>query len=488
MRPDPAALLRGVALTRACLADRRSLRPERWPAPALPGIEDPRDARFVLLAWALSSLEASEAGSHHLAFARIAEATPLVRAGAGRLSPSTLALRGASGSFARLAEAGVLRIPTADAPSLRDVVLLCAPRELAEAFARDVGLSPPLVAAAPASSVAPPHLDPPAAPAPRELPLPDLDPARSLADLSPRRTHAAALPARDPALPLSPVIAGHVVSLGPRGELHVTPEGASSPLRRVPSSVRNDDRYRALVRGRRAERAHKHEAARLLDDHMLGAARIGAAELAWLLDDPAYASLLRHLVLATRPREPGPPEGLVLLWAWEPTRGLGVVPLDYDARWIGWTDVELVHPADLPDVAPWRVLLDDLGVKQELPQLFRDLRGVPDDELDATESHALARRKTSGAALRRALEDEGFCTGPGLATRTFVHQRSRTTVTAWFDPGSPPWPRDATSSGAFGFQDPSGAPLTFRAVPRPLVCEARARVERALARAASRAR
>ncbi|MDC3957225.1 DUF4132 domain-containing protein [Polyangium jinanense] len=486
--PDPAALLRGVALSRASLADRGVLRPERWPAPALPGLSDPRDARFVLLAWALSSLDAHEAGTHHLAFARIADATPLVRAGAGRLLPSPLALRGVSPSLTRLAATNLLRIPTADEPSLRDVVLLCSPRDLAEAFARDVGVSPRLLAEAP--PLVPTNLDPSPPLVPRDLPLPDADPARLLAALFPRRTSLdpAPIPTRDPALPLSPVIAGHVVSLGPRGELIVTAEGASSPLRRVPSAVRKDERYRALVRGRRAERARRHEAARLLEDRMIRAAPVTADEIAWLLDDPLHASLLRHLVLATRPRDPGPPRDLALLWTWDHARGLGVVPLDYDARWIGWTDVELVHPARLPDVGAWRALTNDLGVKQDLPQLFRDLRGVPDDELDRTESHALARRLVDAAALRRALVDEGFSTGSGLATRNFVHQPSSSTVTAWFDPGRPPWPRDAAFSGPFGFCDPKGDPLPFTAIPRPLVCEARASIDRALARAAPRAR
>ncbi|MDI1446710.1 DUF4132 domain-containing protein [Polyangium sp. 6x1] len=486
--PDPAALLRGLAFSRASLADRASLRPERWPAPALPGLSDPRDARFVLLAWSLSSLDAREAGSHHLAFARIADATPLVRAGAGRLLPSPLALRGVSSSLARLTSTNLLRIPTADEPSLRDVVLLCSPRDLAEAFARDVGVSPRFLADAPPS--APANLDPSPPLVPHDLPLPDLDPARPLAALLPRRIprDPAPLPACDPALPRSAVIAGHVVSLGPRGELHVTAEGGKTPLRRVPSAVRKDERYRALVRGRRAERARRHEAVRLLEDRMIRAAPLHADELAWLLDDPWCASLLRHLVITTRPRDPGVPRDLALLWTWERTRGLGVVPLDYDARWIGWTEVELVHPARLPDVAAWRALLGDLGVKQELPQLFRDLRGVPDDELESAESLVLARRLVDAAALRRALADEGFCTGPGLATRSFVYESGGQSVSAWFDAGSPPWPRDAAFSGAFGFCDPNGAPLPFSAVPRALVCEARASIERALARAAPRAR
>ncbi|MDC0742367.1 DUF4132 domain-containing protein [Polyangium mundeleinium] len=486
--PDPAALLRGVAVARTSLADPGALRPERWPAPTLPGLSDPRDARFVLLAWSLSTLDAREAGTHHLTFARIADATPLARAGAGRLSPSPLALRGVSSSLARLTTTNLLRVPTADEPSLRDVVLLCAPRDLAEAFARDVGVSPRLLVEAPAP--VPTHVDPTPPLVPRDLPFPDLDPARPLTALFPRRTsrNPALVPARDPALPRSPVIAGHIVSVGPRGELAVTPEGASSPLRRVPSAVRKDERYRALVRGRRAERARRHEAARLLEDRMISATPLRADELAWLLDDPLHASLLSHLVITTRPRDPGPPRDLALLWSWERARGLGVVPLDYDARWIGWTDVEIVHPARLPDAAAWRALLDELSLKQALPQLFRDLRGVPDDELDSTESNVLARRLVDAAALRRALTDEGFCTGPGLATRTFVHQPSDQNVTAWFDAGRPPWPRDAAYSGAFGFCDPNGVALAFSSVPRPLVCEARASIDRALARAAPRAR
>ncbi len=486
--PDGDALLRGITFSRASLADRGALRPERWPSPALPGLSDPRETRFVLLAWVLEALEAREAGSHHLAFARIAEATPLVRAGAGRLLPSPLALRGRSSSLARLASTTVARISPTHDPSLRDVILLGSPRDLAEAFAHDLGLSPHLLPAR--TSPHTPHLAPRAPHVPRDLPLPDLDPARLLAALFPKHPTPAPLPLppRDPALPRSPVIAGHVLSIGPLCELCVLARGASSPRTRIPPAVGKDEQYRALVRGRRAERARRHDVARSLEARMISAEPLAADELAFLLDDPLHASLLRHLVIAKSSLDPELPRDFSLLWTWERARGLGVVPLDYDARWLGWTAIEIVHPARLLDVAAWRAFLDDLGVKQELPQLFRDLRGVPEDELAKAESHVLAHRLAGAAALRRALQDEGFCTGPGLATRVFVHASSERALSAWFDPGSAPWPHDAALVGAFGFRDANGAGLPFTRVPWPLVCEARASIERALARAAPRAR
>lgn len=486
---DLEALRTGLALTRTNLGDRLFFRPERWPAPLVQGLSSARDARLVLLAWVLGRIDAREAGSHHLALTRIAAATPLVRAAAGRLVPSQQAIRGLAASpLARLVGRAVARLPGAHEASLRDVVLLCSPRSLAEVFAQAAGLPPRQFV--PTTDTDEPLADraspPPPAPLPAAL---DLDPRGPLAHLlAPLPRPPSATPTRDPALPLAPVIAGHPVSIGPRGEVVVF--GArGTPLRRVPRAVQQDEAYRALIRGRHGERARKRREAARLEARMTSAIPLGADELAFLLDDPTLASLLRFLVVAKVAEDPRAPRSFFVLWAWDRSRGLGLVPLDYDARFVPFCPVEIVHPTRLPDLQAFRALLADLGVRQGLTQLFRDERAVAQDELDREESRALAGRLVaSSAALLSALRAEGFSTGRGLPTRSFVHHDLPRPIVLWFDAGEPAWPSAPVISGPFGFRDEGGKPLGFRDVPWAIVCEARASLERALARAATRTR
>jgi hypothetical protein len=380
-----------------------------------------------------------------------------------------------------------VRVPHASAEPLADVVLLVPPRRFAEAFAADLGL-PPAAIIAPAPAPAPRG---PAAPAPASTGLAFLDHPRvpddrALAALlaAPLPRAPAPAPAPEPVPP--PRIASHLLSVGPGGEIAVT-NARGEPLRRIPPAVRQDEAYRALVRGRRDDRARARHALGALEARMTSAETLTGEALAWLFGDPVHAALLRHLVVAPAAAPSSPVQGAGLVWAWDDARGLGVVPLDYDARWLGWVDVELVHPARLPDLAAWRALLGDLGVRQQLPQLFRERASLPAADLDRTESLALAGRSArSAASIRTALAAEGFHVGPGLARRTFTHRDAAAPIEAWFDPGSAPWPSDPCTSGAFGFRDAQGAPLPFSAVPAPLVHETQRSIERALARAAPR--
>ena len=478
---DRDALRAGVATTRALLAHRRDLHPARWPAPALDHVSTPDEARLVLLTWALGRLDARDASTSHLRLARIADATPLVRAELGRLVPARPPGRtGAPSALARLASTALVRVPDDSAPPLGDLVLLAPPRRFAEAFAADLGLSPDAlttpepIAAATAASSTPPRAD-----------IAFLDHSRApdeealAALLAPAPRAPAPIPAPEPILHTR--IAGHLLSVGPGGELRVT-NARGEALRHVPAAVRKEEAYRALVRGRRDDRARAREALRDIEARMTSAEPIAGEALAWLLDDPVHAALLRNLVIAS-------PGGVGLVWAWDGERGLGVVPLDYDARWLGWIDVELLHPARMPDLAAWRALLADLGVRQEIAQLSRERASLPPAELERTESLRLAGRTTrSAASIRLALAAEGFRTGPGLARRSFAHHDAsgRTEMEAWFDPGRAPWPGDPCTSGAFGFRDRQGVPLALSAVPAAVLHEAQRSIERALARAAPR--
>jgi hypothetical protein len=135
------SLRRGIDLTCLYIDHRETLRPDAWPAPAIPGLDLPRHHRFVLFAWLFGRLDTLDAGSNHLVFERIAGATPLVRSGYGRLLPARgPGQREISAAFTSLCRSSLVRMPIHGDGPLEDVIVLRDPAELVRAFAVEAGL------------------------------------------------------------------------------------------------------------------------------------------------------------------------------------------------------------------------------------------------------------------------------------------------------------------------------------------------------------
>jgi len=275
------------------------------------------------------------------------------------------------------------------------------------------------------------------------------------------------------------VIEGYSISLGEGGEL-VVKDARGKVLKNPPDKLRKHEDYQALVRGRKDDRSRVARARRVLEERMISGAPFSGDELAWLVEDDVFAPLLRGVLVRPldRPGEAG------LLVAWE-ARGLGVLPLDYDARWLGWASVELLHPMKLADVTPWQDLLIDVGLQQALVQLFREVRSVPTAQRSLTESSLLGGRQTrSGASVERALMEEGWAFRRGQARRKLSERAAQgvTAVEAWFDYGEYYMPAEPTTTGAFGFfHAETSKPLKFNEVPPVLLSEAIRSLELCLA-------
>lgn len=227
-------------------------------------------------------------------------------------------------------------------------------------------------------------------------------------------------------------------------------------LKSVPDKVRKNPEFQALMRGRKDDRARLRRARVALEARMISGQPLLAEEATWFSEDEAYAPLLRGLIVL--PARPNTPPGLLV--SWDPSRGLGLLPIDYDARWAGWTDLELAHPMKLGDVVPWQDLLLDVGLQQVLPQAFRELKTVPPSQRTLTESPMLAGRTArSAATIERALSEQGWVPRRGMAKRVFTLRQvidgdpQITSVEAWFDYGEYYMPSDPTETGAFGFTE-----------------------------------
>lgn len=332
------------------------------------------------------------------------------------------------------------------------------------------------------------------------LPAPALeDPPAPGLDLTVFRSGPIPAPEPDSA-PFEPgdfVIQGYTLSFTEEGEIVVT-DARGRRLRSVPDKLRKDEGYQALMRGRKDDRARGRRARRVLEERMISGAAFAADEIAWLVEDDAFAPLLKALLVAPVGRggrggsvgdagDEAPPG---LLVAWDRERGLGLLPLDYDARWVGWVDVELVHPMKLAEVVPWQDLLVDLGLQQLLPQAFRELRALPPAQRAQVESSWLSGRDTRSAAIiERALGEEGWVARRGMARRALSTRAGDAvhTVEAWFDYGEYYLPSDPTTTGALGFVTPGARrPIRLGEVPGVLFSEAIRSLEVALAQAGAK--
>lgn len=141
-------------------------------------------------------------------------------------------------------------------------------------------------------------------------------------------------------------------------------------LASVPKSVKDGDAWEQLDGAREALAAHAADCRAQVETWMLRSLPVPRSALAAVWEDPDWRAPLEHLVVVA-----GGVEGL--LRAVDPARGLGVVDLDGETRWLAADDLHIPHPILLAELDDWRALLADLGLAQGTPQLFRETFAKP---------------------------------------------------------------------------------------------------------------
>src|SRR5262245_3519272 len=122
-------------------------------------------------------------------------------------------------------------------------------------------------------------------------------------DLDPFRPGALPIPSPDAELvpPDAPalsdrrggatVIEGYVLSFD-EGDRAIVTDPDGRLLRTIPRKIRRSERYQAIVRGRKDDRARGVRARRALEERMISGEPICAEDLAWFLEDDAFATRL----------------------------------------------------------------------------------------------------------------------------------------------------------------------------------------------------
>lgn len=169
------------------------------------------------------------------------------------------------------------------------------------------------------------------------------------------------------------VDAGGGYQLALQGEKLVCRNAKGKVLASVPKDVRDGDVAEQLLALSEWLENHEAECRETVEAWMLRSLPVPRAVLGQIWPDPAWQRLIANAVLA-----PVGPEGdpdlasAGFLRGVDPEKGLGIVDLDGETRWLTCDAVALPHPILLDDLNDFRTLAGELGLQQGLSQLFRE--------------------------------------------------------------------------------------------------------------------
>jgi hypothetical protein len=176
-------------------------------------------------------------------------------------------------------------------------------------------------------------------------------------------------------------------------------------LASVPASLKEDEQVvqlRQLVEWLDRHEAECHET---VDRWMVRAAPAPTSVIVEVWPDPAWQNALRDLVV-TADGETG------FLRDADPQRGIGLVTLDGDTRWLKPDLVTIPHPVLLDDLDELWEFGAELGIEQKVQQLFRQTFARGEQPAGATKvtdfsggkfaqlNHVVSRCRTLGYTVR----------------------------------------------------------------------------------------
>jgi hypothetical protein len=189
---------------------------------------------------------------------------------------------------------------------------------------------------------------------------------------------------------------------------------------------------------------------------MLRSLPVPRAVLQAVWPDPAWRAVVEDAVVY--------PEGGDLLDAGffkgvDPARGVGVVTLDGESRWLDAPALLLPHPVLLDEREEYRAFAVELGIQQGTPQLFREVFSTEGREANATGvgqfegasfdqlGFALAECRKLGARVRA-----------GWASLRIFEGGRMIEARLWVGEGDPSW---GTELGELCWVDERGQSLTL---------------------------
>jgi hypothetical protein len=198
---------------------------------------------------------------------------------------------------------------------------------------------------------------------------------------------------------------------------------------------------------------HRRACLAVADGWMLRSLPLPAAVVAAVWPDPAWRAALENTVVRAADALGKPDAQQVgFLRGADPQRGIGLVTLDGETRWVKAEAVVLPHPVLLADRDEWRELASELNLRQGVQQLLREVHERGSERAGATAvtrfangefvmlSHVSGRCKQLGYPVRG-----------GYATCTVLEGASEVRASYWIgadDPTSPTSTGDLTWSNS----------------------------------------
>ncbi|MFI7673009.1 DUF4132 domain-containing protein [Actinophytocola sp. NPDC049390] len=157
---------------------------------------------------------------------------------------------------------------------------------------------------------------------------------------------------------------GYQVRIGDGGRVQCR-NAKGRVLSSVPSALKEDPQVVRLRQLTEWLDRHEAECRSRVDEWMVRSLPVPTALLAQVWADAAWAAALRDLVVTAGPDEVG------FLRDADTDRGLGVVTLDGDTVRLRPESIRIPHPVLLADLEELREFGAELGVEQQVQQLFR---------------------------------------------------------------------------------------------------------------------
>lgn len=208
------------------------------------------------------------------------------------------------------------------------------------------------------------------------------------------------------------VDAGGGYMLALEGDTLVARNAKGARLSSVPKALKDGEIAEELLAVRTFLAAHAQECRERVESWMLRSLPAPTALLQAVWEDPSWRAPLENAVVVALDAQGAPLEGAAgLCRGVDASRGIGIVDLDGETRWLAGSSVAIPHPILIEELADFRALATELGVTQTIAQLFREtyVRPATDARADvaalsgakfAQLIHALGKARTLGYRVR----------------------------------------------------------------------------------------
>lgn len=198
---------------------------------------------------------------------------------------------------------------------------------------------------------------------------------------------------------------------------------------------------------------HRRDCLAAADGWMLRSLPLPAAVVAAVWPDPAWRAALENTVVRAADALGKPDAKQVgFLRGADPQRGIGLVTLDGETRWVKAEAVVLPHPVLLADRDEWRELASELNLRQGVQQLLREVHERGGERAGATAVTRFANGEFEMLShVSGRCKQLGYPVRGGYATCTVLEGASEVRASYWIgadDPMSPTSTGDLTWSDA----------------------------------------